>query len=191
MIELVKSAVMQAAEANEASAALPRNLHHDLSRPNSWASALERANNIENYADRSMMDAVSATNPMYPQNVRDAGRSDRRLDMKNFRCLDPPVGALHRHFDPRAVGDRTLSEIAKHVRMQQNIRAALIGDDEAKSFYRIKPLYLTEYVVGLFLVLCQLGFHWSSCVSPRVNCFKGTSKRKSLQTVFCVRIPFM
>lgn len=73
--------VMRAAELNEPSAALPRSLHHELARPNAWASAFNRAHDIENHADRSMMDAVSVTNPMYPQGYKDAGRSNMLYTM--------------------------------------------------------------------------------------------------------------
>src|SRR5690606_2172666 len=66
-----------------------------------------------------------------------------RTNRKNFNGLRPPRGPLNLDIDLGPVRDRALSEITQHICMQKNIRSAFIADDEAKAFYRIKPLYPT------------------------------------------------
>lgn len=86
--------VMRAAEANEASAALPRSVHNDLARPNTWAAAFDRAGEIEKYADRGMMDAISATNPMYPKTLKNSGRSDMLYTMGEVDLNTPTLAMV-------------------------------------------------------------------------------------------------
>ena len=62
-----------------------------------------------------------------------------RLDRQHADRLHAAVGLLHRHLDPRAIGNRTLAEIAQDIGMQQNIRPAVIGNHKPKSLGRIEP----------------------------------------------------
>lgn len=68
--------VMRAAEKGEASPALPPSLHPELSRAGTWAAAFGRADEIAKVADVSRIDGIAATNPAYPKNLLEAGRSD-------------------------------------------------------------------------------------------------------------------
>lgn len=86
--------VMKAAELGEASAALPKSLHHDIARPNAWSAATDRAHTIENNADRSGMDAVSVTNPLYPQTYKDAGRSDMLYTLGDVDLNKPTLAMV-------------------------------------------------------------------------------------------------
>src|SRR3546814_1438964 len=57
--------VLNAAEKGEASASLPKSLHHELSRANNWSNAMDRVELIEKSADKNGMDAITATSDAY------------------------------------------------------------------------------------------------------------------------------
>src|SRR3546814_11495164 len=65
----------------EASASLPKSLHHELSRANNWSNAMDRVELIEKSADKNGMDAITATSDAYPKNLLDAGRTDALYPM--------------------------------------------------------------------------------------------------------------
>lgn len=85
--------VLKAAENGEASLALPKALHHEMSRPNNWAAAMDRVEEIERNADRAGMDAITATNDAYPKQLVEAGRSDPLYTMGDVD-LNVPTLAL-------------------------------------------------------------------------------------------------
>lgn len=85
--------VLNAAERGEASASLPKSLHHELSRANNWSSAMDRVELIEKSADKNGMDAITATSDAYPKNLLDAGRSDALYTMGDVD-LNVPTLAL-------------------------------------------------------------------------------------------------
>ncbi|AXK43767.1 hypothetical protein [Erythrobacter aureus] len=109
--------VMMAAEAGEASAALPKTLHHDLSRPANWAGAEARAHEIENAADHAGMDAIAVTNPMYPKTLKDAGSREMLYTMGDVDLNVPTVAMI--------VGEKTKAHDA-------DVEAALAVASEAK-----------------------------------------------------------
>ncbi len=109
--------VMMAAEAGEASASLPKTLHHDLSRPANWASAEARAHEIENAADKANMDAIAVTNPMYPKTLKDAGSREMLYTMGDVDLNVPTVAMI--------VGEKTKTHDA-------DVEAALAVASEAK-----------------------------------------------------------
>lgn len=105
--------VMSAAEHGEASFALPKALHHDLGRPNVWAAAVERTDNIEKAVDRVQMDAIAPTNDAYPASLRDAGRNDMLYTMGEVDLNTPTlalvVGGNSRPTDADKDAVRTLA----------------------------------------------------------------------------------
>ena len=56
----------------------------------------------------------------------------RRMYGVNLRRLNAAACFMRAQFDPRTIGDRTLTVISQNVYVQQNICAALIGNNESK-----------------------------------------------------------
>lgn len=85
--------VIIAAEKQEASPALPRALHHELSRPNTWAKAFDHAADIISETHASGMDGLSAQHGDYPERLKTAGRAEM-LYTKGDVDLHTPTMAL-------------------------------------------------------------------------------------------------
>lgn len=86
--------ILRAAENNEASPGLPPSLHHELSRPSTWANAVARANEIADFTDQARMEGVSATSEAYPQTLREAGRTPMIYTMKDVDLNVPTVALV-------------------------------------------------------------------------------------------------
>ncbi|QAY80205.1 hypothetical protein [Sphingosinicella sp. BN140058] len=68
--------IYRAAEAGEASAALPKALHHELALANTWKNAVENVAHLGNALDNAGLDGIAVGSPDYPATVRESGRSD-------------------------------------------------------------------------------------------------------------------
>lgn len=86
--------VMEAAEAGEASEALPRSLHHQLGLANSWKNAVARAEDIKNRTLANGMSGLVPTDPQYPDTVKDSGRTPIIYTMKDVDLTQPTVALL-------------------------------------------------------------------------------------------------
>src|SRR3546814_326166 len=78
----------------EASASLPKSLHHELPRANNWSNAMDRVELIEKSADKNGMDAITATSDAYPKNLLDAGRTDALYTMGDVDLNVPTLGLI-------------------------------------------------------------------------------------------------
>ncbi len=66
-----------------------------------------------------------------------------RQNLDHFDRLRTALRLLDQNDDTGMVGHRPLAEIAQHVRMQQNVGAAIVRDDEAKPLGRVEPLHFS------------------------------------------------
>jgi hypothetical protein len=86
--------VMVAAEAGEASEALPRAMHHQLSLANGWKRAVERAANISDRTVDNGMSGLVPSDPQYPDTLKNTGRTPIIYTMKDVDMTQPTVALL-------------------------------------------------------------------------------------------------
>lgn len=70
-------------------------------------------------------------------------RSIRRLDLKDLCGLYASICLLHLDLDGGTVGHGALTEVPQHIRVQKDVRTALICDDKAEALHRIEPFHFT------------------------------------------------
>lgn len=86
--------IINAAENGDASPALPRTLHHELSRPASWANAVDKANDIVDFTEAARMDGISASSEFYPEKLKETGRTPMLYSMADVDLNVPTMGLI-------------------------------------------------------------------------------------------------